>query len=121
MKLSFSEESTFAKLRDSLFGPETTSSEYPAFQAALMDNPRAGAVIPGAGGARKIRWADPSRGKGKRSGIRVIYFYLEEADRILFLAAYDKNVEDMTPDEKKEVARLIQAFRDEVLRKRKKS
>lgn len=50
--------------------------EYRALQAFLAADPEAGDVIPGTGGFRKLRWADPARGKGKRGGLRVIYYYL---------------------------------------------
>ena len=44
-------------------------------QRALMQNPEAGEVIEGTGGLRKMRFADARRGKGKRGGLRVIYYY----------------------------------------------
>jgi hypothetical protein len=44
-------------------------------QATLMKNPDAGDVIEGTGGLRKLRFADARRGKGKRGGLRVIYFW----------------------------------------------
>src|SRR5439155_9250908 len=44
-------------------------------QAFLMSNPEAGDVIEGTGGLRKMRFADRRRGKGKRGGLRVIYYW----------------------------------------------
>ena len=44
-------------------------------QVELMREPDRGAVIPGSGGLRKMRFADPRRGKGKRGGLRIIYFW----------------------------------------------
>lgn len=44
-------------------------------QDALMKNPEAGQVIEGTGGLRKMRFADRRRGKGKRGGLRVIYYW----------------------------------------------
>jgi len=49
-------------------------------------------VIPGAGGFRKARWA--RRGKGKRGGLRVVYFYLPEPGRIYLAAIYAKSRQD---------------------------
>jgi hypothetical protein len=43
-------------------------------QQLLMLNPAAGALIPGTGGLRKLRYSDERRGKGKRGGLRVIYY-----------------------------------------------
>ena len=40
-----------------------------------MQNPEAGDVIEGTGGLRKIRYTDEKRGKGKRGGLRVIYYW----------------------------------------------
>lgn len=45
------------------------------FQNLLMKNPESGDVIEGTGGLRKIRFADAKRGKGKRGGLRVIYYW----------------------------------------------
>jgi len=47
--------------------------EYAALQWALALRPEAGAVIPGSGGIRKLRWA--AEGRGKRGGLRVIYYW----------------------------------------------
>jgi len=48
---------------------------YKALQNELARNPEAGDLMPGTGGFRKIRWADPRRGKGRRGGLRIIYYY----------------------------------------------
>src|ERR1700680_1340339 len=71
----------------------------------LIDRPDAGDVIPGAGGARKLRWA--AKGKGKRGGARIVYLYLVVAERIYLLRCYAKNVRtDLTADEKKELRQI---------------
>ena len=49
-------------------------SRIQALAAYLADHADAGDVIPGAGGARKLRWA--AKGKGKRGGARIIYVYV---------------------------------------------
>jgi hypothetical protein len=72
-----------------------TVVETPDFQAMARDvwdvdthfdfvnfiaaNPEAGEVIPGAQGARKVRWQ--ASGRGKRGGSRVIYFVQRGMDR----------------------------------------
>lgn len=64
-----------------------------------------GDVIPGAGGARKLRWA--AKGKGKRGGARNIYVYIVVAARIYLLRCYAKNVRtDLTEREKKELRQI---------------
>ena len=65
--------------------------EYSEFQAMLVANPEAGRVISGAGGLRKIRWKDPGRQKGKRGGIRIIYYNRRHVGQVLLLTAYDKD------------------------------
>jgi hypothetical protein len=71
----------------------------------LIDHPDVGDVIPGAGGARKLRWA--AKGKGKRGGARIIYVYVVIAARIYLLRCYAKNVRtDLTADERKELRRI---------------
>jgi hypothetical protein len=71
----------------------------------LIDHPDAGDAIPGAGGARKLRWA--AKGKGKRGGARIVYLYVAVAERIYLLRCYAKNVRtDLTMDEKKDVRQI---------------
>lgn len=71
----------------------------------LIDRPDAGDVIPGAGGARKLRWA--AKGKGKRGGARIIYLYVVIAERIYLLRCYAKNVRtDLTAEERKELRQI---------------
>ena len=66
--------------------------EYSALQLHLANQPAAGKVIPGSGGLRKIRWA--GSGRGKRGGLRVIYFWWIARSRISMLLVYPKNEQD---------------------------
>jgi hypothetical protein len=76
-----------------------------ALAAYLADHPDAGAVIAGAGGARKLRWA--AKSKGKRGGARIIYVYVVIAARIFLIRCYAKNTKtDLTADEKKELRQI---------------
>jgi hypothetical protein len=75
---------------------------YHLLQLALAQNPGFGAVIQGTGGFRKARWRDERRGKGKRGGLRVIYFHFEEENLVWLLTVYDKSeMEDLSQDQKK--------------------
>lgn len=62
-----------------------TDDEYAELQRYLANEPEAGAVIPGTGGFRKVRWADRRRGKGRRGGLRVIYYLFVQESRSGFL------------------------------------
>ena len=79
-----------APLFTRLVGEYLTDGEYAALQQALSQNPELGNVIPGSGGVRKLRWG--TRARGKRGGVRVIYFVRNEAGVIWMLTIYAKNV-----------------------------
>lgn len=51
--------------------------------------PNAGSIIPGGGGIRNLRWG--GKGKGKRGGVRVIYYWQVKKDEIWMLTVYAKN------------------------------
>jgi hypothetical protein len=75
---------------------------YRTLQGRLAANPALGDVMPGTGGFRKVRWADPRRGKGRRGGLRIIYFYFESAQQIWLMTLYGKDeASDLTAGEKK--------------------
>lgn len=65
--------------------------EYGELQNRLGANPNLGELIPGTGGFRKLRWADPRRGKGRRGGLRIIYYYFPAVQRIWLMTLYDKD------------------------------
>ena len=66
--------------------------------------------MPGTGGFRKVLWEDARRGKGKRGGLRVIYYYLIKDHQVWFFTLYDKDeATDLTADQKKALKRVIQA------------
>jgi hypothetical protein len=69
-----------------------SDAEYRSLQWALVINPEAGAVIPGGGGLRKLRWAVP--GTGKSGGLRIIYSWHVSDDRIYMLFAYKKSEQE---------------------------
>lgn len=89
---------------------------YARLQRELMGEPEAGDVMPGCGGLRKIRIADPRRGKGKRSGARVIYLHVPEAKRFYMLDVYGKDEkDDLTPVQKKELRELADRLKKEAI------
>ena len=84
-----------APLFTRLLSEYLTDEEYSALQAALTRNPEAGDLIRGSGGLRKLRWR--SSGRGKRGGVRVIYYARTRAGVIWMLTIYAKNVKETIP------------------------
>jgi len=71
-----------------------TEDEYWELQLYMAAYPSAGAVIPGSGGCRKLRWR--GKGRGKRGGYRIIYYLQDRAGKIWLFTVYAKNeVEDV--------------------------
>lgn len=80
--------------------------ERKAMELQIAGNPEIHPVVAGTGGVRKARWG--RQGKGKRGGVRVIYFYWSTADVIYFLDTYAKAAkEDLTPADKRQLKELI--------------
>jgi len=75
---------------------------------ALMKNPEAGDVIQGTGGLRKVRLADSRRGKGKRSGLRVIYYWWGDGMQFWLYTLYDKDeMADLTPQQSRALRAML--------------
>jgi hypothetical protein len=75
---------------------------YRDLQTRLATNPELGDLMPGTGGFRKMRWADTRRGKGRRGGLGIIYFYFPSDHQIWMMTLYDKSeAADLTAKEKK--------------------
>jgi hypothetical protein len=84
--------------------------EYRALQYHLATNPALGDVMPGTGGFRKLRWKDPQRGKGRRGGLRIIYYYFPGEQQIWLMTVYGKDeAADLSPQEKKALKRAIES------------
>ncbi|SQD77583.1 Toxin HigB-2 [Moritella yayanosii] len=110
MKCIFVESKIFEKYRDDHLNDE----EFRLFQTELMSNPKKGDVIQGTGGLRKVRVASKGKGKGKRGGSRVIYYFLDEKRRCYLLTIYGKSeVSDLTADQKKQLKAFMEVWRNE--------
>lgn len=96
------ETPTFQKQSDRLW----TQEERHAFIDWIASNPTAGDVIPGADGARKVRWA--VQGRGKRGGVRVIYYNRLANGEIWLLLVYGKSVHDNIP------AHVLRQIKEEI-------
>ncbi len=69
--------------------------EYSHLQWFLMKDPGVGDIIRGSGGVRKLRWS--AKGKGKRGGLRIIYYWHEKLHEIWLLTLYAKNEAEDIP------------------------
>ncbi len=66
-----------------------------------MGSPEAGGQIVGTGGLRKLRFGDSRRGKGKRGGLRVIYYFWTGGPEFWLFTLYDKDeMDDLTPKQR---------------------
>ena len=85
-----------------------TDENFRDLQNALMENPETGDVIEGTGGLRKIRHADPKRGKGKRGGLRVIYYWWLSGKQFWLYTVYNKDeLDDLTTAQRKLLKELL--------------
>jgi mRNA-degrading endonuclease RelE of RelBE toxin-antitoxin system len=81
--------------------------ELAALEWALTLHPEAGVVIPGTGGVRKLRWG--AEGRGKRGGLRVVYYWRDQQGEIWLLTVYDKHEQENIP------AHVLKALREELM------
>lgn len=89
--ISFVETRLFTRLVQEYLSDDA----YRALQKAPLEDPEAGAIVPGSGGVRKPHWG--IAGRGKRGGLRVIYFLRARQGQIWMLTMYPKNVADNIP------------------------
>jgi hypothetical protein len=102
---TFIESSTFERVRPVYLN----DSEYADLQEFMMQNPKAGQVVPGSGGVRTLRWTRP--GMGKRGGLRIIHFLRFEPNEFWMLTMYAKAKRDNVPTHV--LKQLLEAFRNE--------
>lgn len=96
-----------------------TDEDLQALESALLDQPDAGSVIPGTGGFRKLRFAPPSQGKGKRGATRVIYAHFPEIKAVVLFLMYGKNEQgNLTAGQKRAAHKWITQFKQRLKEKR---
>ena len=69
-----------------------SDENYRSLQQVLVADPEAGDLIRHSGGLRKIRWS--VAGRGKRGGVRIIYYWAPARETVLMLLMYGKNEQD---------------------------
>jgi mRNA-degrading endonuclease RelE of RelBE toxin-antitoxin system len=99
---SFRESAAFTKRLPKYLAEDS----YFALQDYLLENPDEGDVIVGGKGIRKLRWR--AEGRGKRGGLRVIYYFADRHGYIYLLMLYAKNEqEDLTAQQLKELHEIV--------------
>lgn len=93
------ETPTFVRLSDDCWNDEDRTG----FITFIAANPDAGDVVPGSGGLRKVR-----RGRGKRGGVRVIYYNRLANGEIWLLLVYGKSVQNNIP------AHVLRQIKEEI-------
>jgi mRNA-degrading endonuclease RelE of RelBE toxin-antitoxin system len=83
------------KLFSRLIAKYLSDEEYALLQNTLIANPESGSLVVGSGGLRKLRWSVP--GRGKRGGVRVVYYAKVREGVIWMLTIYAKNVAENIP------------------------
>lgn len=97
MRALFVELPSFERHRAAYLDDE----RFRALQEDLLQNPECGDHIAGTGGLRKMRFGDVRRGKGKRGGLRIVYFWWKQGSQVWLFAIYDKDeIEDLSAKEK---------------------
>lgn len=98
----FIETKLFTRLFDEIFSDDDLAE----LQDFLRANPEAGDIVPGSGGVRKMRWAMP--GRGKRGGLRIIYYLRSKQGQIWLLTLYRKSETDNIP------GRVLKQIKEEI-------
>ena len=100
--MEFIETDVFTKRIQEILSDE----EYGYLQADLIKRPEAGALIRGGKGLRKLRWA--AVGKGKRGGVRIIYYFYSSRQQVYMIYPFKKsNQADLTPEQLKILTRYV--------------
>jgi len=104
MDAVFFETRAFTDRRDDYLSEEA----YRKLQNHLLQSPQSGELMQRTGGFRKLRWHDERRHKGKRGGLRIIYYWLEQASQLWMFAIYDKDeMSTLSADQEKQLKRAI--------------
>lgn len=107
--IGFVETTAFTRRVTSLGLEESLRS----LQLELVENPLKGRLDPSTGGLRKVRMADPRRGKGKSGGARVHYLWLPQRRRVYLVFVYSKDEgAALTPEQKRRLKVVAEAIKE---------
>lgn len=105
--MEFIETKLFTKL---IYG-YLIDDEFSDLQIVLACSPEIGDIIRNTGGLRKVRWK--AKGKGKRGGVRIIYYWYKSANKIFLLTIFAKNeVSDLSARERKVLKQLVEEWKN---------
>jgi hypothetical protein len=79
--------------------------EYKELQEALIIKPDLGVLIKNSGGLRKVRWSVD--GRGKRGGVRIIYYWMTENEQLYMMYIFPKNTQENLTDAQTKALRQI--------------
>jgi hypothetical protein len=112
MRLTFVETPVFTARWARRLNDESLRS----LQVFLLDHLEAGDMMRGCGLLRKLRYGDPTRGKGKRGGVRVVYMYTPQAARVDLITVYGKDEkDDLDAQELRLLCQLARSMRNEII------
>lgn len=104
MKATFVELPPFERYRKNYLDDQAFST----LQQELIRSPLAGDLIVGAGGLRKLRFSDPRRRKGKRGGMRIIYYWWDGGSQFWLFTLYNKDeMADLTNDQRQLLSQML--------------
>lgn len=79
----------------------------------IASNPKAGDLIQGTGGIRKLRFA--RGGSGKSGGVRVVYYYHDPYHPILLLTLFGKNeTSNLTQAERAALGDMVKRIKQSI-------
>jgi hypothetical protein len=88
-----------------------SGEEYLALQSSLLSLPEQGVLISGLMGVRKLRWS--IEGKGKRGGMRIIYYFNKPNHEIWMLAVYAKNQKsDLSSQDRATIIKIMDVIKN---------
>lgn len=111
MPITVAETPEYGRRAESLF----SAAERAEIVEYLAASPRAGDVMQGTGGVRKLRWA--RGGRGKSGGVRVIYYFHSDAMPLYLLTVFGKNEKaNLSKAERNDLAKLVGVLKTSVER-----
>ena len=106
MRALFVELPAFSRHRQDYLDEEA----FRRLQELLLRDPEAGDLLRGTGGLRKLRFADPRRGKGRRGGLRVVYFWWRSGSQFWLFTLFDKDeLADLAASERRRIRTMLEA------------